>query len=496
MQLANADPRALQSCLAGWNATAATAGPPSSGAKKPDDESGASQPQVHKADDAALDGASKHPSDSSSSPPLTTTQKYGTALFSYLSRERGSFERITDHIAPRSHPLKRRRGLLAVPVSGKSKAQIAPVLARFRQEHFDIMLFHYDAADWSDVPHYNEFTSIRVFGQTKFWFAKRFLVPELVENYDYVFLWDDDVGLDAMWSPTQFVAILQQYGIHAAQPALSEGARPGYPQYETVRFHPETIWKKSVGRFADFVEVMFPVFSREAWQNCIWETIPYDGRSFWGVDNAWYPHCSSLGYCRFAIIDALPVAHLDQRSLYQPQQNNLREFGHYTNMYKRLCSNRPADLDPAATLRVIMICNFIRRRPLGWSFNSLAAMDPIKDGGEKGRKRCPEPSLWPGIENKPWFGDAVDEPVKYQDAWVDKVLARAAQVHIGHDHREKQPEVAEDKKDKPKAVAPRRKSRGKKRARRNGKAGGGKPKPQQQKKTQPVVQQVRADAAA
>lgn len=28
------------------------------------------------------------------------------------------------------------------------------------------------------------------------WFAKRFLHPDIVEEYDYVFLWDEDLGVD------------------------------------------------------------------------------------------------------------------------------------------------------------------------------------------------------------------------------------------------------------------------------------------------------------
>lgn len=28
------------------------------------------------------------------------------------------------------------------------------------------------------------------------WFAKRFLHPDIVSEYDYVFLWDEDLGVD------------------------------------------------------------------------------------------------------------------------------------------------------------------------------------------------------------------------------------------------------------------------------------------------------------
>jgi len=28
------------------------------------------------------------------------------------------------------------------------------------------------------------------------WFAKRFLHPDIVEDYDYIFLWDEDLGVE------------------------------------------------------------------------------------------------------------------------------------------------------------------------------------------------------------------------------------------------------------------------------------------------------------
>ncbi|KAI9217692.1 hypothetical protein BC828DRAFT_440682 [Blastocladiella britannica] len=334
-------------------------------------------------------------------------------FFSFLSRERGNFAGITGNEAPRTTPLPRCRGLLAMPVSKKAQKQVAPILAKFRDEGFDIMLFHFDQADWSHVPGYNATTSIRVAGQTKFWYAKRFLTPMVVENYDYIFLWDDDVGLDADWSPTNFVSILQHHGVHVAQPALRGGARPGYPQYDTVRWHPEIQTAGKVGRFVEFIEVMFPIYSREAWQNCIWETIPYDGRSFWGVDNVWYPHCSSAGYCRFAVIDSMPVDHLDTRSLVQTPDVNLRELGHYFDMYKSLCKARPTNVDPSTGFRIFTICYYIRRRALGSAFASLETIDSEKHAGSARSGTCAEPSAWPGIINKPWSGANPSLPVPY-----------------------------------------------------------------------------------
>ena len=33
------------------------------------------------------------------------------------------------------------------------------------------------------------------YGQMKWWFVKRFLTPAVVTDYEYLFLWDDDLSV-------------------------------------------------------------------------------------------------------------------------------------------------------------------------------------------------------------------------------------------------------------------------------------------------------------
>jgi hypothetical protein len=35
-----------------------------------------------------------------------------------------------------------------------------------------------------------------VFAHTSRWYAKRFLHPDIVAAYDYIFVWDEDLGVD------------------------------------------------------------------------------------------------------------------------------------------------------------------------------------------------------------------------------------------------------------------------------------------------------------
>lgn len=42
------------------------------------------------------------------------------------------------------------------------------------------------------------------------WFAKRFLHPDIVAEYDYVFLWDEDIGVDH-FNPKRYLFLYSAY---------------------------------------------------------------------------------------------------------------------------------------------------------------------------------------------------------------------------------------------------------------------------------------------
>ncbi|ORZ41222.1 hypothetical protein BCR44DRAFT_111570, partial [Catenaria anguillulae PL171] len=239
---------------------------------------------------------------------------------------------ILSSSAPRSPPLKRQIGLLAIPVGAKSRALISPVIRKFKNAGFHIYLFHYDTSGpWQEYA--REYPSVTAPGQAKFWFAKRYLPPQVVENYEYIFLWDDDVGfldIDA-WDPVEFVRIMRTYAIHVAQPAIVDGLKD-YAQAKVVKWNP----RAGTGRWTSFVEMMFGVYSREAWQACIWELLPWNGRSYWGTDFAFYPHCAAAGYCRVAVIDAMPVRHMDKHLFKSVSMENMREMRMYVDAYVRI----------------------------------------------------------------------------------------------------------------------------------------------------------------
>lgn len=51
------------------------------------------------------------------------------------------------------------------------------------------------------------------------WFAKRFLHPDIVAEYDYIFLWDEDLGVEN-FHPGRYLSIVKEEGFEISQPAL------------------------------------------------------------------------------------------------------------------------------------------------------------------------------------------------------------------------------------------------------------------------------------
>ncbi|KAI4997782.1 hypothetical protein ZWY2020_053124 [Hordeum vulgare] len=222
------------------------------------------------------------------------------------------------------------KSLLAIPVGLKNKAAVDKLVSKFPADQFTVMLFHYDGAgeeQWGDLEWSRRAVHVSALGQTKWWFAKRFLHPDVVAGYDYVFLWDEDVEVDA-FDPLRYLDAVRREGLEISQPALDRRseihhgittrALPGPEGGGDVhrRFYkPAAGWgaggcdDSSTGPpCAGWVEIMVPVFSRAAWR-CSWGMVQNDLVHAWGLDY-------KLGYCaqgdrtlKVGVVDSEYVLH-------------------------------------------------------------------------------------------------------------------------------------------------------------------------------------------
>lgn len=119
-----------------------------------------------------------------------------------------------------------------------------------------------------------------------------------LEQYESVWFPDDDLAADTATIDRMF-AFFHAYRLCLAQPALTHDS---YYTWSTLLQDPGCHL-----RFNQFVEIMAPIFSRDALRVCAPSFAESD--SGWGLDWLWPVLCRRAGLGPLAVIDATPVRH-------------------------------------------------------------------------------------------------------------------------------------------------------------------------------------------
>lgn len=195
------------------------------------------------------------------------------------------------------------QSLLTMPVGIKQKETVNKIIEKFPADNFTVMLFHYDGIvdEWNVFPWSSRAIHVVAANQTKWWFAKRFLHPDIVAAYKYIFVWDEDIGV-ANFHAGRYLTIVEKEGLEISQPALDPKLSEVHHQITARRpkgeVHRRTYKFRGSGLCYEnstqppctgWVEMMVPVFSRAAWR-CAWYMIQNDLVHAWGLD-------MKLGYC-------------------------------------------------------------------------------------------------------------------------------------------------------------------------------------------------------
>ncbi len=195
-----------------------------------------------------------------------------------------------------SHVSAKYKCLYASPVGSSGKGFLKKIINTFGYKDFDYLIFVYDQTDFKeDIFKHCRF--IREKGY-KWQFMKKYLTPTFCESYDFVFVWDDDIDIEG-FSYKNFLNIMMRNNLEVAQPALSPKS---YYSHKITLQNP----KYNIGRYTDFVEIMVPVFTKEAWKK-FWFMIEPD-YNFWG----WGYDLIAKSYCSFknmGIVDCEIVTH-------------------------------------------------------------------------------------------------------------------------------------------------------------------------------------------
>ena len=237
--------------------------------------------------------------------------------------------------------------LLAITAGAKMMAKVDEVVRSFDPEKTQVVLFHYDdkVDVWNERFEWSRRAAHAVaLKQSKWWFAKRFLHPDVVRPYDRVWVWDEDIDVSGFgneadaFDPEAYVSVVKKHGLEISQPALIAGGG-AWPITRRVRNATETgnqtetsemhrfgkDWRgeacldeSGVARprppCAAYVEIMVPVFSRRAWR-CVWAMIQNDLTHGWGLDLTWHtcaadPARNATAVQAMGVVDAQGVTHL------------------------------------------------------------------------------------------------------------------------------------------------------------------------------------------
>lgn len=214
------------------------------------------------------------------------------------------------------------RYLVTFTVGYEQKDNIDKAVKKF-SENFTILLFHYDGrtSEWNEFEWSKRAIHVSVLKQTKWWYAKRFLHPDILAPYDYIFIWDEDLGLED-FDAERYINLVKKHGLEISQPGLS--ANSGLTWQMTRKQDDSEVHKEAEERdgwctdphlppCAAFVEIMAPVFSRNAWR-CVWHMIQNDLVHGWGLDFA-LRRCVEPAHEKIGVIDAQWVVHQTVPSL-------------------------------------------------------------------------------------------------------------------------------------------------------------------------------------
>ncbi|KAL4573959.1 hypothetical protein LXL04_020781 [Taraxacum kok-saghyz] len=213
--------------------------------------------------------------------------------------------------------------LVTFTVGYNQKDNIDQAVKKF-SDNFTVLLFHYDGrtTEWNEFEWSKRAIHISVPKQTKWWYAKRFLHPDIVAPYDFIFVWDEDLGVEN-FDAEEYIKLVKKHKLEISQPGLDPSSKGLTWQMtkrrEDLQVHKETEEKPGwcsdphLPPCAAFVEIMAPVFSREAWR-CVWYLIQNDLVHGWGLDFA-LRKCIEPAYEKIGVVDAQWITHQGVPSL-------------------------------------------------------------------------------------------------------------------------------------------------------------------------------------
>uniref|UniRef100_A0A6N2L1X5 Glycosyl transferase 64 domain-containing protein n=1 Tax=Salix viminalis TaxID=40686 RepID=A0A6N2L1X5_SALVM len=210
---------------------------------------------------------------------------------------------------------KKPKYLLTFTVGYDQRKNINTAVKKFSDD-FQILLFHYDGrtSEWDQFEWSKSAIHVSVMRQTKWWYAKRFLHPDIVGAYEYIFIWDEDLGVEH-FNGEKYIELVKKHGLEISQPGLEPDngltwqmtkRRGDREVHKDTEEKPGWCSNPHLPPCAAFVEIMAPVFSREAWR-CVWHMI----QMIWCMDGIDFAlrRCVEPAHEKIGVVDSQWIIH-------------------------------------------------------------------------------------------------------------------------------------------------------------------------------------------
>ncbi|KAE9600596.1 hypothetical protein Lalb_Chr14g0374591 [Lupinus albus] len=235
---------------------------------------------------------------------------------------------------------KKPKYLVTFTVGYDQRHNINAAVKKFSDD-FAILLFHYDGrtSEWDQFEWSKNAIHVSARKQTKWWYAKRFLHPDIVSAFEYIFIWDEDLGVEH-FNADKYINLVKKHGLEISQPGLEPNngltwemtkRRGDREVHKVTEERPGWCSDQHLPPCAAFVEIMAPVFSREAWR-CVWHMIQNDLVHGWGLDFA-LRRCVEPAHEKIGVVDSQWIVHQVIPSLgRQGEPDNGKEPGDAVKM--------------------------------------------------------------------------------------------------------------------------------------------------------------------
>eukprot|EP01112_Ceratiomyxa_fruticulosa_P018343 TRINITY_DN5843_c0_g1_i1.p1 TRINITY_DN5843_c0_g1~~TRINITY_DN5843_c0_g1_i1.p1 ORF type:complete len:616 (-),score=92.80 TRINITY_DN5843_c0_g1_i1:132-1979(-) len=217
------------------------------------------------------------------------------------------------------------KSLVAMAVGKRATETVNKIVTRLGFDKYSYMFFRYDDANvtitegnqtlsvytnpFTQFAWFNKVVWVSVKSQSRFWYYKRFITPEMARHYEYLWFFDDDCDINDL-NALDVQNIMHARDISIAQISYNTKLGPKGLHIHTSQREPDP-QNPHIGRWTTFTEIGPALVWSSAAYQCGWHSIMLDTSCGFGIDGRWVDYCQIT---KAAIIDKYSIIHKDLKT--------------------------------------------------------------------------------------------------------------------------------------------------------------------------------------